>query len=497
MVNLKRRRGELQVRARGGARRSTASASSPRPTAASSTRSHRRRTCEHPYKRRGVIGSIEDLDAATLADVRRLPHAPTTGPTTRRSIVAGDFEPQPARRLGRQVLRADAAPGRAAAARSRPSEPAVDRPTASITVTAPKVPLPAVAHDLAGAAGRRSADAPALQVAARAARRRRVVAPQPVARLPPADRDPGRLQRRPARRPGPARSPMRSPPAASRRPTSRAALLAEVTRLAERAAERGRARQGQDAARHAGLQCRGRRRSAWPRRSARPRSSKATPARVNTDLDELQRVTAADVQRVMRRYVLGAHKVTIDYAQEEARRNEPAGPPPRQARLAAAPCSRSRSPARSRRPSRIDDAAAAGRRRGRWRSPRRARQKLANGLRVIVARREGVPLVSAELVALAGAEADPPRSVGARVADRRRCMTQGTRRRSAPELAAAAEALGGSLDSGAGWNQSLRLDDRDDAAARRRARARRRGRARAGVRARRDRAHAQRRRSMR
>ena len=42
------------------------------------------------------------------------------------------------------------------------------------------------------------------------------------------------------------------------------------------------------------------------------------PARVNTDLDDLQRVSAADVQRVLRRYVLGAHKVTIDYAQEAA-----------------------------------------------------------------------------------------------------------------------------------------------------------------------------------
>src|SRR5439155_481284 len=40
-------------------------------------------------------------------------------------------------------------------------------------------------------------------------------------------------------------------------------------------------------------------------------------ARVNTDLDDLQRVTAADVQRVMRKYVLDAHKVTIDYRQEE------------------------------------------------------------------------------------------------------------------------------------------------------------------------------------
>jgi len=80
--------------------------------------------------------------------------------------------------------------------------------------------------------------------------------------------------------------------------------------------------------------------------------------------------------------------------------------------------------------------------------------KLANGLRVIVARREGIPLVSADLVALAGAESDPPRLSGLASLSAS-LMTQGTKRHSAPELAAAAEALGGSLDSGAGWNQSI------------------------------------------
>ena len=79
--------------------------------------------------------------------------------------------------------------------------------------------------------------------------------------------------------------------------------------------------------------------------------------------------------------------------------------------------------------------------------------KLGNGLRVIVAQREGVPLVSAELVALAGAEIDPPRLSGL-AALSAALMTQGTKRHSAPELAAAAEALGGSLDSGAGWNSA-------------------------------------------
>ena len=80
--------------------------------------------------------------------------------------------------------------------------------------------------------------------------------------------------------------------------------------------------------------------------------------------------------------------------------------------------------------------------------------KLANGLRVIVARREAIPLVSAELVALSGAEVDPPRLSGLASLSAS-LTTQGTKRHSAPELAAAAEALGGSLDSGAGWNSAL------------------------------------------
>jgi zinc protease len=79
--------------------------------------------------------------------------------------------------------------------------------------------------------------------------------------------------------------------------------------------------------------------------------------------------------------------------------------------------------------------------------------RLGNGLRVIVARREGVPIVSAELLALSGAELDPPRLSGlASLAAA--LMTQGTKRHTAPELAAAAEALGGSLDSDAGWNSA-------------------------------------------
>jgi len=44
--------------------------------------------------------------------------------------------------------------------------------------------------------------------------------------------------------------------------------------------------------------------------------TEGSPARVNSDLDALQRVTAEDVHRVLRDYVTGAHSVTIDYMPE-------------------------------------------------------------------------------------------------------------------------------------------------------------------------------------
>lgn len=78
---------------------------------------------------------------------------------------------------------------------------------------------------------------------------------------------------------------------------------------------------------------------------------------------------------------------------------------------------------------------------------------LDNGLRVVVAQRRGLPLVTAELVVRAGSETDPAKLAG--LADiAATLLTKGTARRTAPQIAEAAEALGGSLDSGAGWYRS-------------------------------------------
>lgn len=80
-------------------------------------------------------------------------------------------------------------------------------------------------------------------------------------------------------------------------------------------------------------------------------------------------------------------------------------------------------------------------------------QRLPNGLRVVLAERRGVQLVSAHLVVLSGSEVDPPRQAG--LAELTAGMlAKGTRRRSASALAQAAESLGGALENSAGWHQS-------------------------------------------
>ncbi|MEO7690503.1 MAG: pitrilysin family protein, partial [Sphingomonas sp.] len=76
---------------------------------------------------------------------------------------------------------------------------------------------------------------------------------------------------------------------------------------------------------------------------------------------------------------------------------------------------------------------------------------LANGLRVIVVEKHDLPLVTANLVATGGAALDPPlrAGLGSLTAD---LMTKGTKTRSATQIAAEIEALGGSIDSSAQWD---------------------------------------------
>lgn len=85
--------------------------------------------------------------------------------------------------------------------------------------------------------------------------------------------------------------------------------------------------------------------------------------------------------------------------------------------------------------------------------PRPVEKTLSNGLRVIVVRHSELPLVAAQLLIKSGAEVDPPELSG--VADMTASLlTRGTTTKSATQIAEAIEALGGSLNSGSGWDAS-------------------------------------------
>ena len=86
--------------------------------------------------------------------------------------------------------------------------------------------------------------------------------------------------------------------------------------------------------------------------------------------------------------------------------------------------------------------------------PKPAEKTLANGLRVIVVQKPGVPIVAARLLIKTGAEADPANLAG--LADMTASLlTKGTKTRSAVQIARGVEALGATLETGGAWDNSF------------------------------------------
>ena len=87
------------------------------------------------------------------------------------------------------------------------------------------------------------------------------------------------------------------------------------------------------------------------------------------------------------------------------------------------------------------------------RVPKPVERTLKNGLRVIVIEHHATPLVAAQVLVKNGGEVDPATLSG--VADMTASLlTKGTKTRTAPQIAQEIEALGGQLNSGAGWDAS-------------------------------------------
>ena len=265
----------------------------------------------HPY-RRPSIGSIDDLEAATLADVVAF-HATFYRPDNATLVVAGDFDPQ---QFDQWVDRYFARVPRPATPLPRVgvAEPAwtSDR---SVTVTGPQVPLPAVALVWL-APPVTDADAPALQVAAAllgsgesSRLNEALVYRQRIAGQAGFDAD---------LRTGPGLLTATAIAASGKAPDIVArSLLAEVMRLAQQPPAADELAKVKTQLLTGALLSR-----QTPEGLASAVAEAAVlqgnAARVNTNLAALQAVTAADVQRVMKRWVGAAHRLTLRYVQGAA-----------------------------------------------------------------------------------------------------------------------------------------------------------------------------------
>ena len=177
------------------------------------------------------------------------------------------------------------------------------------------------------------------------------------------------------------------------------------------------------------------------------------PRVADRQLAALANVTAADVQRVARQYLKPEQSATIRYMPADA---APAGaakttvsvaPTVQVAPLVVPAGVEVTQPASDaeRKPLPAPTAPVA------VRLPSPVETKLANGMRVIVVEKPDVPLATALVIAEAGASRDPAgrAGVGSLSAD---LITKGTATRSATEIAQAVESLGGSIGSGASWD---------------------------------------------
>jgi zinc protease len=80
--------------------------------------------------------------------------------------------------------------------------------------------------------------------------------------------------------------------------------------------------------------------------------------------------------------------------------------------------------------------------------------KLPNGLTVALIERKNVPLVTVQLLVRSGASSEDPSKAG--LANfTASLLTKGTKTRSATQIAEEIEFLGGSINTGAGWNNSI------------------------------------------
>lgn len=416
----------------------------------------------HPYGRPG-IGSIEDLDAATVDDVRAF-HSAWYRPDNAVLVVAGNFDQQEFDRWVDKYFGALRTPNRPIQRIDVKEPPRVAK---TLTTYAPNVPLPAVAvsYPLFAAS---SPDYPALLVLDAILTRgdssrfyQSLVYRQQIASeafsFSEATRDPSIYTVAVILSEGRTAD------------EGLAALKAEVAKLAGAPPTEAELEEAKNELVTARLE---ERETAFGRAFELADSVMRydDPSAGDRILAAIQNTTAADVQRVAKTVFDDSKSVAIKYLNEDMApagakgdviETSPAieaGPLPVAA--ADAPVFALASYSAREGPPPPGPPVSP-------RIPETRERTLANGLRVIVATRDALPLVSANLRFGAGSASDPGDLAG--VADLTATLvTKGTTTRSATDIAQQVERLGASLSANAGADSSAvslftRADRRDEA----------------------------------
>ena len=179
------------------------------------------------------------------------------------------------------------------------------------------------------------------------------------------------------------------------------------------------------------------------------------PGAADKQLQALLRVTPADIQRVARKYLTDNRSAMINYMPLEMKPKDTAGD-----KIAVAGTV---SVAELKTPGNVEVVTPASDA-DRVPVPDPAKpvvatlpapvvMTLSNGMKLIVVEKHDLPLITAQILVAGGGAADPDGLAGlnALTAD---LMTKGTKTRSATRIANEVENLGGSISSGAGWDAS-------------------------------------------
>ncbi len=411
----------------------------------------------HPYGRPG-IGSIEELDAATVADVRAF-HATYYRPDNAVLVVAGNFNQAELDRWVDRYFGDIARPNRPIP-RDYPTEPARTGPR-EYTTYAPNVPLPAVMISYPQPAST-SPDIAVLVVLdailANGDSSRlyqslvyeQQVAAQVFTNLE-ATQDAGAYALFAILSEGKSAD------------EGLASLAAEVARLRDGPVSQAELDEAKNEIVTATIQ---------GRETAFGRASELADAIIRYGdaaaadrmLAAIQATSAADVRRVARSIFNDNARVTVRYLPEqEGASGETINTSPNiQAR--ALNISASEIPVFTLAAEAEREAPPSAGAPVDARIPATAQRTLANGMRVIVAPNRALPLISADLRVASGGSADPGDRAGlaSMTAD---LLTRGTTTRGATEIARAIESLGASISSGAGVDSSaVSLQTRSDRA---------------------------------